>query len=102
MTRWLGNMAVRVSPGPEEAGGEAGGPLAARDPERSAPVQKPFPVPVSTTARISASSAQRASASRYACRISAFIAFRASGRLRTIQPTPFSTRKRSVSAIGRH
>src|SRR5581483_1681059 len=97
MTRWLGRIASRVAPG---CGGPAA-PVAAREPERSAPVQKPFPVPVSTTARISGSSPQRASAARYASRISAFMAFRASGRLRTTHPTPFSTRKTSdcVSAI---
>src|SRR5439155_564116 len=84
--------------GEPEAGGAAA-PVAARDPERSAPVQKALPAPVSTTARTSGSSPARASASRNAWRISAFIAFRASGRLRTIHATPFSMRQRSVSPM---
>jgi hypothetical protein len=50
---------------------------------------------------MSASSAQRASASRYAWRISAFIALRASGRFSTSHATPSSTRNSSESLIGR-
>src|SRR5439155_7469383 len=91
MTRWLGRMASRVPPG---CGGPAA-PVTARLPERSAPVQKPLPVPVSTTARISGSVAQRCRASKYKRRISAFMALRASGRFIVIHPTPFSTVNRS-------
>ena len=60
-------------------------------------MQKPLPVAVRTTARMSASSPQRASAFRYASRISGFMALRASGRLRTIHPTPSSTSNLSKS-----
>src|SRR4030095_6057184 len=93
ITRWLGCIAARVAPG-------CAGPLApvtAREPERTAPVQKPLPVAVRTTARMSGSSPQRASAFRYASRISGFMALRASGRLRTIHPTPSSTSNLSKS-----
>src|SRR5207244_2319234 len=97
----LGLVEPHVAGEEERAAGVGGAaaPAAAREPERSAPVQNALPAPVSTTARTSGSSAARASASRNAWRISGFIAFRASGRLRTIHPTPFSIRNRSVSAM---
>src|SRR5262245_33810317 len=98
IVRWLPPIASRVPPG---CGGPAV-PVTARLPERSAPVQKPLPTPVRTTARISGSVAQRWRASKYKRRMSAFMALRASGRLSVIHPTPFSTVKSSgcVSAIG--
>src|SRR5262245_13541761 len=86
ITRWLGRMASRVAPGC----GFACSPTTAREPERSAPVQKLSPVAVRTTARMSGSLPQRSSASRYAARISGLSAFLRSGRLSTIQPTPSS------------